>query len=222
MRIFDAASNCFDAGPEVWFASAMVRPREFEEGEVLRLAFDRFRRSGLRGTSLADIARDAGVQRGSLYHAFGSKEALFLTAYARYAEAYLAALGAALAGPGPLRARLQGFFDVAIRNFCAGAPPAGCPTTRALMEIPAAPEPGDEALREAFATLLRRVQALLEAALRAGAARGEFAGDPARAAALLLSVARGLVVLERAFGDEAELRAIAEEAVARVLPPVRG
>ena len=62
-----------------------MRPREFDHDDVLRIAFDQFWRKGVRGTSLSDIARDAGVQRGSLYNAFGSKEALFLQAYERYA-----------------------------------------------------------------------------------------------------------------------------------------
>ena len=57
-----------------------MRPREFDHDDVLRIAFDQFWRKGVRGTQLSDIARDAGVQRGSLYNAFGSKEALFLTA----------------------------------------------------------------------------------------------------------------------------------------------
>ena len=61
-----------------------MRPREFDNDDVLRIAFEQFWRNGVRGTSLSDIARDAGVQRGSLYNAFGSKEALFLRAYERY------------------------------------------------------------------------------------------------------------------------------------------
>ena len=69
-----------------------MRPREFDHDEVLRIAFDQFWRKGVRGTSLSDIARDAGVQRGSLYNAYGSKEALFLSAYERYAGEYLASL----------------------------------------------------------------------------------------------------------------------------------
>ena len=69
-----------------------MRPREFDHDDVLRIAFDQFWRKGVRGTSLSDIARDAGVQRGSLYNAFGSKEALFLCAYERYASEYLGAL----------------------------------------------------------------------------------------------------------------------------------
>ena len=79
----------------------------------------------MRGTSLSDIARDAGVQRGSLYNAFGSKEALFLCAYQRYAGEYLNALEKAL-GSGTLRARLTAFFDLTIRNFRSGLPPRGC------------------------------------------------------------------------------------------------
>src|SRR5919206_269927 len=84
--------------------SPAVRPREFDHDDVLRIAFDQFWRKGVRGTSLSDIARDAGVQRGSLYNAFGSKEALFLAAYQRYASEYLGALQKTLAS-GPPRAR---------------------------------------------------------------------------------------------------------------------
>ena len=86
------------------------------------IAFDQFWRKGVRGTSLSDIARDAGVQRGSLYNAFGSKEALFLCAYERYAERVLSALQRAL-GAGTLRARLTAFFDLTINNFRSGSRP---------------------------------------------------------------------------------------------------
>lgn len=188
-----------------------MRPREFDEDDVLRIAFDRFRRKGVRGTSLSDIARDAGVQRGSLYNAFGSKEALFLVAYERYAETYLAAVAGALA-KGTLRERLAAYFDMTIRNFRAGAPPRGCPTTRGLMEM--AP---DEKARRAFAGLIARATALLEAALAEGAKRGEFRGDAARAAEHFAMTTRGLAVFERAFGDEAQLRRIAADDIDLVL-----
>src|ERR1700750_1441372 len=97
-----------------------LRPREFDHDDVLRIAFDQFWRRGVRGTSLAAIARDAGVQRASLYNAFGSKEALFLVAYQRYAGEYLKSVEKAL-GAGTLRKRLTAFFDMNIRNMCAGA-----------------------------------------------------------------------------------------------------
>lgn len=201
---------------------AGVRPREFNEDEVLRIAFERFWRSGLRGTTLADVARDTGVQRGSLYNAFGSKEALFLAAYGQHVEAYLGSMAGAL-GTGSLRERLTAFFDAAIRSFCAGAPPRGCPTTRGLMEISSiAGETPPQEVRAAFTAMLERLVTLLEGTLRDAAGRGEFRGDPRLMAEHLVAVARGLVVLERAFGDEARLRRIAHHAVELALFPPRG
>ena len=196
-----------------------MRPREFDQDEVLRVAFDQFWRKGVRGTSLSDIARDAGVQRGSLYNAFGSKEALFLTAYERYANEYLNSIRKVL-GAGTLRQRLTAFFDVTIKNMCAGSPPRGCPTTRGLMELGSAEGEGlDENARQAFADLVARVTGLIEDALSEGAKHGEFNGDPAAAALHIATVTRGLAVLERAFGDEPQLRKIAAHTIDLVLGP---
>ena len=142
-----------------------MRPREFDQDDVLRIAFEQFWRKGVRGTSLSDIARDAGVQRGSLYNAFGGKEALFLVAYEKYAGEYLASLEKAL-GTGTLRQRLAAFFELTIRNFRSGSPARGCPTTRGLMELGAAEGEGlDDNARQAFAGLMQRINGLLEAAL---------------------------------------------------------
>jgi TetR/AcrR family transcriptional regulator, transcriptional repressor for nem operon len=194
-----------------------MRPREFDHDDVLRIAFEQFWRKGVRGTSLSDIARDAGVQRGSLYNAFGSKEALFLTAYERYASEYLKSLQKAL-GSGTLRKRLTAFFDLTIKNFRSGSPPRGCPTTRGLMELGSVEGEGlDENARQAFADLMTRITGLIQEALSEGAERGEFKGDPAIAALHIATVTRGLAVLERAFGDEAQLRKIAAHAVDLVL-----
>ena len=194
-----------------------MRPREFDHDDVLRVAFEQFWRKGVRGTALSDIARDAGVQRGSLYNAFGSKEALFLTAYERYAAEYLKSLQKAL-GAGTLRERLTRFLDLIIRNFRSGSQPRGCPTTRGLMELaPGKGEGLDEDARRAFADLMNRINALLEQTLSEGAGRGEFKGDVKAAALHIATVTRGLAVLERAFGDEAQLRQIAAHTVDLVL-----
>jgi TetR/AcrR family transcriptional regulator, transcriptional repressor for nem operon len=209
-------SNTFDAlflGP----LEGNVRPREFDHDDVLRIAFDQFWRKGVRGTQLSDIARDAGVQRGSLYNAFGSKEALFLCAYERYAGEYASSLQRAL-GAGTLRERLTAFFELTIKNFRSGSPPRGCPTTRGLMELsPVEGEGLDENARRAFADLVARITALVQEALSEGVERGEFNGDPETAALHIVTVTRGLAVLERAFGDEAQLRTIAAHTVDLVL-----
>ena len=194
-----------------------MRPREFDHDDVLRVAFAQFWRKGVRGTSLSDIARDAGVQRGSLYNAFGSKESLFLCAYERYSNEYLSSVQKAL-GSGTLRKRLTAFFDMTIKNFRSGSPPRGCPTTRGLMEVASVAGEGlDENARRAFADFLARITALVREALSQGVERGEFTGAPEIAALHIVTVTRGLAVLERAFGDEAELRKIAAHTVNLVL-----
>ena len=199
-----------------------MRPREFDHDDVLRIAFDQFWQKGIRGTSLSDIARDAGVQRGSLYNAFGSKEALFLRAYERYASEYLGKIQETLSS-GTVRERLTAFFEVTIRNFRSGSPPRGCPTTRGLMELTSGDgEQPDEDARRAFGDLVARITGLVQEALSEGMARGEFSGAPDIAALHIITVTRGLAVLERAFGDEAQLRKIAAHTIDLVLGKERG
>ena len=58
---------------------------------------------------------------------------------------------------------------------------------------------------------------LVQETLAAGAERGEFNGNPAAAALHIIAVTRGLGVLERAFGDEPQLRKIAAHTIDLVL-----
>ncbi|MFX7849785.1 hypothetical protein ABTK11_22005, partial [Acinetobacter baumannii] len=68
------------------------------------------------------------------------------------------------------------------------------------MELGAAEGEGlDEDARKAFASLVSRITTLVQEALSAGAERGEFSGNPAAAALHIMTVTRGLAVLERAF-----------------------
>jgi TetR/AcrR family transcriptional regulator, transcriptional repressor for nem operon len=62
-----------------------------------------------------------------------------------------------------------------------------------------------------------RITALVQDALLAGAERGEFSGNPAAAALHIITVTRGLAVIERAFDDEPQLREIAAHIIDLVL-----
>jgi TetR/AcrR family transcriptional regulator, transcriptional repressor for nem operon len=55
----------------------MARPRKFDEGEVVALAAAVFGRLGYNASSIDDLLTATGLQRGSLYKAFGSKRNLF-------------------------------------------------------------------------------------------------------------------------------------------------
>ena len=117
-------------------------------------------------------------------------------------------------GSGRLRKRLTAFFETTIRNFRSGSPPRGCPTTRGLMELTSAQGGGlDEKARLAFADMMTRITGLVRNALLEGAERGEFSGSPEISALHIVTVTRGLAVLERAYGDEAQLRRIATHTI---------
>lgn len=65
---------------------------------VLRMAVVRFADQGFRQTSVAQIARDAGVSAPAVHGYFGSKEDLFRAAFAHDVDDFLQVFRARLAG----------------------------------------------------------------------------------------------------------------------------
>src|SRR5438094_4245993 len=61
------------------------RPREFHVKKALDRALKVFWRKGYQGASVLDLTKAMGINRPSLYAAFGSKEELFRKALDRYA-----------------------------------------------------------------------------------------------------------------------------------------
>lgn len=69
----------------------MARTREFNEEVVKDALRNVFWEGGFDGTSYSDIMKATGLQKGSLYAAFGDKRALYQVALARYNEADVSA-----------------------------------------------------------------------------------------------------------------------------------
>ena len=67
----------------------MARPREFDEEQVLDAAMRLFWIKGYPGTSLQDIVDATGLERPSIYNAYGNKRGVFHHALDRYCEAFL-------------------------------------------------------------------------------------------------------------------------------------
>jgi AcrR family transcriptional regulator len=150
---------------------------------------------------MPELAAATGVQRGSLYHAYGSKQTLFLLAFERYAGRFLDDAKAALAHLDP-RAAITAFLDVAIANMTDGSPARGCLTTRAALET----DRVDDKVAERLGLLLDQLESLVASALGGQASSSVLRIEPKAAADLVVTFTRGLAVMERIHRDENRLR----------------
>src|SRR5580692_4989720 len=79
--------------------STIGRPRTFDLETALQRAMLVFWRKGYLGASLSDLTKAMGINRPSLYAAFGNKDSLFRKALDRYAKGPSSYLSEALEEP---------------------------------------------------------------------------------------------------------------------------
>src|SRR5262245_26032289 len=94
-----------------WYSFDVGRPRQFERDVVLDRAMQVFRARGYEATSIEHLVARMGIQRGSLYAAFGDKRRLFFAAIERYDRMVTARLLALLDDPASGRAAIERFFQ---------------------------------------------------------------------------------------------------------------
>jgi AcrR family transcriptional regulator len=174
----------------------MVGVRQFDEGATMEIALDLFWSQGLAATSMPDLALATGVQRGSLYNAYGGRETIFLRAFDLYATRFLEAAKVSLQGD-DARQMLSRFFETAITNMTKGSPPRGCLTTKTATDGSVASARVRQKVRE----LLDKLISLVEAALKRPGISQQLALKPVEAARVVVIFTRGLAVMERVYGD---------------------
>jgi AcrR family transcriptional regulator len=190
------------------------RPREFDVEKALDRALEVFWRKGYEGASLPDLTEAMGINRPSLYAAFGNKEELFRRALDRYAEGPAAYAQQALDEPTARAAAvrlLRGTADLLTDPLH----PRGCLFVQGAL---ACGEAAESVRRELVA---RRVAA--ETAIRRRLERARAEGDlpagadPADLARYLATVMRGMAVTAASGAGRKELRRVAEMAL-RIWP----
>jgi AcrR family transcriptional regulator len=186
------------------------RPRGFDADEALDRALELFWRHGYEGTSLSDLTAAMGINRPSLYAAFGNKEALFRKALDRYAEARLAFTREALAEP-TARAVVERLL---LGSVDAQTPPRG---PRGCLAVQGALACGPEAV--AIQRELAARRAAGEAALRERLERAQREGDllgdadPADLARFATTVMQGTAVQAAAGASRTQLRRVVLQAL---------
>ena len=129
------------------------RPRAYQPEIALGKALEQFRKSGFAATSLDDLSAATGMNRPSLYGAFGDKRDLYIKSYQRYRDDARAAMIDVFRAEMPIRKRLQRIYSVALDIYLAGETPRGCFTVMTAASEAVA-DPGIRAMvLEGFAEL---------------------------------------------------------------------
>jgi AcrR family transcriptional regulator len=106
-------------------AARRGRPRAFDVDKALDRAVQVFWRKGYDGTSITDLTQAMGIERPSLYAAFGNKESLFRKALDRYANGPSAFVREALKEP-TARAVVERLMQGVINTATDPRNPPGC------------------------------------------------------------------------------------------------
>jgi AcrR family transcriptional regulator len=186
------------------------RPREFDPDEVLARVRRVFIEKGFSAASLDDLAAAAGLNRPSLYAAFGNKEELYVHALRHYAGRNIAALKDILSRPGTIETRLGEVYRAAIDLYTAPKP-IGC----MIIGTATVEAPTHRRIAAAAADLLAEIEVQFEQAFRRAVAAGELAADPSPAtrARLAGAILDTLAVRARIGAKPAELKAFARSTV---------
>lgn len=180
------------------------RPRAFDPETALRQASDAFKTSGFAATSLDDIVRATGLNRPSLYAAFGDKKALYVAAIERLWADISAQFDRLEARNLPLQESIRTILHASLDAYLTGERPRGC-----LAICTAATEAvNDDDIRAALAKVLDLMDArIADFYARAGV------NDAESRARLVAGVMHSMSIRARAGATRVKLAAMADEAV---------
>jgi len=171
-----------------------------------------FWRKGYEGTSLADLTEAMGINRPSLYAAFGSKEGLFQRAVERYLAGPGACIAEALEAP-----TARGVFERMLQIYC-NVPgedeqrPPGCLIVQGAL---ACSEEGRGVQRQLM-DIRQRGELALRERFRRAKAEGDLppSESPADLSRYVWTICNGLSVQAASGATRAELKRVATRALA--------
>ncbi len=191
------------------------RPRAYQPDVALGKALDLFRKGGFAATSLDDLSAATGMNRPSLYGAFGDKRELYIKSYQRYRDGARGAMIELFREEMPLRKRLQRIFAIALDIYLEGESPRGCFTVMTAASEAVA-DPGIRAMvLEGFVELDKA----FASCFRTARAKGEIAAssDPVVLAQLASATLHTVAIRARAGVPRKELEAIVKGALDVIL-----
>ena len=177
---------------------------------ILRAAIDVFARKGYHGCRIADVAKEAGVAYGLVYHYFKNKDELLETVFDTGWSGFVTRVRAVVEGEGPLSAKVHGVVDVAFEAYRVD--PRAVKVL--ILEIARSPAGSRINRQTAFVDAIRLSSELFIRAKEAGELRADT--DPLLSSALLFgAIEMGLTAFVTGLADSRDAQAL-ERAKAQI------
>ena len=188
------------------------RPRAYEPDVALARALDVFWKDGFAATSLDDLSAATGMNRPSLYGAFGDKRELYIKSYQSYRDRARQRMGEVFSAELPLRPMLQRVYSIALDMYLSGEDgPRGCFTVMtATSEAVFDPD-----IRKLVLSGLTEMDRFFARLFQAAQARGELSGsaNPDALAQLASATIHTIAIRARAQVPRKELEGIVKGAI---------
>ncbi len=184
--------------------------KSFDEEAALENAMKVFWEKGFEPASIADLIEGTGINRGSLYNAFGGKQALFVKSLLKYDRDTRQAKLAQLEAMDNPRLAITHFFDGIVAETVADSERKGCFLINTSLELSS----HDSEVNEIVLKAMREIEAFFRRSLEVGQARSDIRKDiePQAVAKTLLALLVAIRVLGRGVYSEAALQTIADQA----------
>jgi AcrR family transcriptional regulator len=188
------------------------RPRAYQPEVALGKALDQFRKDGFAATSLDDLSAATGMNRPSLYGAFGDKRELYIKSYARYRADARELMIDIFKDRMPIRKRLERIYAVALDIYLSGeAGPRGCFTVMTA----ASEAVSDPDIRAMVLDGFSELDNAFSACFRIAGENGELpkTADPVVMAQLASATIHTIAIRARAQVPRKELETIVKGAI---------
>jgi len=186
----------------------MARPKTFNEEDVLDKAVEVFWMNGYEATSMQDLVDAMGIQRGSLYAAFGSKQQLFLRSLERYGAVVVKQFLDILESKPSAVESIALFFTQLVEHIVTAGPFRSCLVTNSAIERGLT----DTATKQQVVRLLNALEKGFDQSLQRALSNGEISPDLdlTKVAQFLTCSMQGLLVMGKVCTERSVLEGITQ------------
>lgn len=171
--------------------------------KIIQQAAGLFNQQGYAGSSMSDIMRVTGLQKGGIYNHFNSKEELALAAFDFAVQSSSQQFLKAVRGKRHAIEKLQAMLQV-YRQFVDDPPiPGGCPLLNTAVES----DDAHPALRDRAQQAMTSWRRLIIRIIARGIAKGEISAkaDSEVVATILIATVEGALMMSKLYGNEVHL-----------------